>query len=570
MRRSAPVPDATRRPRAAVGLDWGEHALKAVEVQRTSSGYEILRAVSVAVPDAVRNGTPAAVGEWLADTLRREGFRAAQAVWSIPRHRLILRWMQLPGGTPEEIAQMVRFQAGKDLPLPMDRLRYNYARLDEAAPPDGAELPAKTRVLFAAVPAEVADRAAAVVDAAGLAVQGAVPSMMATWALARAARPDLFRAGPGSPASGGEASLGPAAGPDPSPASTVLIDIGWGSCEVSWCDASGIRHSRSAPVGLSALTAEPDAGVAPAAPPPPGSAAPETPRPDPRVALRENAPLPPAAEAWVGRLLAEIGRTLRAWKTEPGGLNIGNVLLAGGGARWPVLQARIGAELGVPVAPLEPSGGLVGTAVPPASLDPSFATAAGAALAALGEDAPFLNLLGALEVRRRRLHGVLVAAGIAGAVLLTGGLVTGWVLLARREAELHAREAQIKELKPRVDQILQTEKQVALASQWGPNRVALADLLREITVLFPPEAYVTTMSVDESGLIRLSGRSKSNQVMSKLVNGLNGSPLFANAAMGAFTKNNDRGEFRYDYTITVQIRSLIPEKANGDKTKAKT
>ncbi len=570
-----------------MGLDLGEHAFKAVEIQRTATGFEILHAVSVPVPDGVRGGSPAVLGEWLTGVLRRQGFKAAQAVWSVPRHRLILRWLQLPQGTPEEIAQMVRFQAGKDLPLPLEKLRYNYTRVG-GDPPVESGAHGKVRILFAAVPSEVADRAAAVVDAAGLIVEGALPSLLASWTLGRATRPDLFPEAPSGADGSGEASTGgevspaePARQADassgssaPSPHAVAVIDVGWGSSEVILGLGGEVRYSRSAPVGLSGLaevlrapsTKVPAASAGDPAP----STAPETVPTDPLEALRGDEPLPPAAEAWAGQLIAEVSRSIRAWQAELGGADVGAVLLAGGGARLAALRSLLEGELGVPVTPLEPSGGLVGSAVPPASLDPSFASAAGAALSSLSEEAPFLNFLGALEVRRRRLHEVLVVGGIAAAVLLVAGLVTGWILLSGRQAELDLREAQIKELKPRVEQIQQTEKQVALASQWGPDRVPLADLLREITALFPPEAYVTTLGVDESGMIRISGRSKSNQVMSKLVSGLNGSKSFVNAALGAFTKNSDRSEFRYDYTITVQIRSLVPEKSNGDKAKLKT
>ena len=178
--------EAKRRPKAVLGIDVGERALKVVEIQRTASAFEIVRAVTVPVPDGLREGPPGAFGEWLTGVLRREGIRTSQAVWIIPRHRMILRWLQLPASTPEEIAQMVRFQAGKDLPLPVEQLRYNYVPLGVEPATEGT--PAKVRLLFAAVPLLVADRAAAIADAAGLTLVGALPSMLATWMLARVAR----------------------------------------------------------------------------------------------------------------------------------------------------------------------------------------------------------------------------------------------------------------------------------------------------------------------------------------------------------------------------------------------
>jgi type IV pilus assembly protein PilM len=557
--------DAKRRSKSVVGIDLGEHALKLVEVERTASVYQIVRTATAPIPAAVREGPPGAFGEYLTGALRRAGIRASQAVLTVPRHRMILRWLHLPGGTPEEIAQMVRFQAGKDLPLPVEQLRYNYATV--GTEPAAAGAPAKIRLLFAAVPMAVADRAAAIADAAGLTLLGALPSMLATWSLARATRPDLIAPEP-PPAA--EENAGAAAPPAPA---TALVDVGWGSSEVTVGRGSQILYSRSAPVGLSGLAEALRGGAAPPAAGAPAAAPAGTADPaplDPLAALRGASRLPPGGAAWMDRFVAEVTRSLRAQQAETGGAEVTGVLLTGGGSCIPTLQGRLADELGVPVTALVPSGGAVLPAAGLAEADPSCAAAAGAAIAALAEDASFLNLLGALTRRRRIAREILVAGGIAAAVLLVAALVTGWVLLAGREAELARREDRLKALKPRVDQVLQLEKQVALASQWGPDRVLLADLLREITSLFPPEAYVTTLNIDEAGTIRINGRSKSNTIMSKLVGSLNGSKAFVNASMGAFTKNNDKGDFKYDYAITVQVRSLVPEKPNGEKAKPKT
>jgi Tfp pilus assembly PilM family ATPase/Tfp pilus assembly protein PilN len=543
--------------------------------------------VSVPVPPALREAGPTAIGDWLTTTLRRHGFHASQAVWSIPRHRIILRWLLLPSGTPEEIAQMVRFQAGKDLPLPVEQVRYNYVRIgtEPSAAPGAA---GKVRLLFAAVPSAVADRSVAIADAAGLTLAGALPSMLATWTLARTTRPDLFPRDPGTTAAGATPAA-PDTGTAPADATTdvpapedsgppvAVIDIGWGSSEVA-VGGVHVRYSRSAPVGLSGLAVALAPPAAPAgtgaAPPAADSkAAAEAPAAaDPLAAVRDAASLPPAAADRAERHIAEIARSLRAMQAELGGAEPGCVLVAGGGAGIPAVRTLLARELGLPVWALEPAGGAVAAAAEAAEAahDPGFAAAAGAALSVLREDAPFLNLLGALQVRRHFLHMLLKVGGIAAAAVLAVVLVAGWILLSRKDADLEQRKDRLKGLKPRVDQIVQIEKKAQLAAQWSrDDRVLVTDLLREITALLPPEAYVTTLTIDEAGTIRFNGRTKSNQVMSKLVTSLNGSKAFVNATMGAFTKNNDKGDFKYDYSITVQVRGLAPEKPNGDKGKPK-
>src|SRR5262249_1344666 len=73
-----------------------------------------------------------------------------------------------PAGSPDELVAMVRFQVEREMPLPLDQVRYSYIETGRA---DG-----KVRVQVAAVPKELIDPAVTAVEAAGMKVAGAYGS----------------------------------------------------------------------------------------------------------------------------------------------------------------------------------------------------------------------------------------------------------------------------------------------------------------------------------------------------------------------------------------------------------
>lgn len=582
-----PIPSLglKRRVRSVVGLDLGESALKAVEVQRAAAGFEAVRAATIAVPAEVRAGSAEAFGEWLAANLRRHGIRASQCAWAVPRHQVILRWLRLPAGSPDEITQMVRFQAGKELPVPLEHVRLNFTRIGEdasdpaAAPSPAAASPARSSegdaaaaipppaspapdapganasgqgaapggpaprpldadalkhgagrvlVLLAAAPAEVIQRLADIARASGLTLVGVTPSTVATWTAAAAGGADRGR--------------------------VAVLDVGWSATEVLIGKDGQIRFSRSAPVGLSGLA---DALRATA-----GTGAADGARDgDPLARAKESPDLPPPAAAWARRFMAEILRSVRAQQSEAASAAVDRVQVAGGGAMVPGLVRALASHLGVPAAPLDCfSGGMLTAGAELGPRDPSMAAAVGAALVALRPYAAGLNLFGTLGERPRAGLGRSQRLGLAAAAALLLALGAGQVVLSRREAFLAEREAELAKKKPLSEEVIRIEKKIALAAPWAAARAPLADLLLEISSLFPAEAYVTSLTYtepakDEPGTIRIAGRSKSNQVVTKLADVLNDSKLLSNASLGPITQNSEKSDFRYDYSITVHVKS---------------
>lgn len=57
---------------------------------------------------------------------------SGRIVLVIPRAKAILREFQIPEGSDEEVIQMIRFQVEKELPLPLDQMRYSFAEISRA------------------------------------------------------------------------------------------------------------------------------------------------------------------------------------------------------------------------------------------------------------------------------------------------------------------------------------------------------------------------------------------------------------------------------------------------------
>lgn len=60
----------------------------------------------------------------LRDIFQKNEFPSGKAVLVIPRRFALVRELSIPAGTPEEIAGMIRFQLSKDLPMPIEEVRY--------------------------------------------------------------------------------------------------------------------------------------------------------------------------------------------------------------------------------------------------------------------------------------------------------------------------------------------------------------------------------------------------------------------------------------------------------------
>jgi hypothetical protein len=141
-------------------IELGPKTLTAVTVKINGRGPEIVQSGTVELGGVDAESVRTALG--------KTGVSGPRGVLVVSRGQALLRELELPAGSPDELVAMVRFQVEREMPLPLDQVRYSYV---ETGRSDG-----KVRVQVAAVPREVLDPAVTAVEAAGVKVAGAYVS----------------------------------------------------------------------------------------------------------------------------------------------------------------------------------------------------------------------------------------------------------------------------------------------------------------------------------------------------------------------------------------------------------
>lgn len=104
------------------------------------------------------------------DILAKHKFRETNVSLVIPRQFVILREFTVPSGTPEELISMVRFQIEKEMPLPMDKMRWTFVDLQKVE--------GKHRILAVAAPVDVVDGWVETLTKVGLKVKACYTTTM--------------------------------------------------------------------------------------------------------------------------------------------------------------------------------------------------------------------------------------------------------------------------------------------------------------------------------------------------------------------------------------------------------
>lgn len=181
-------------------IEIGPGRLSAVSGKMNGKGAEIVRLGSAELASLDAPALKAA--------LEKAGVAGPKVVLVVPRGQAVLRDLELPAGTPEELASMVRFQVEREIPLPMDEIRYSFV---EAGRAEG-----KVRVQVAAVRRELLEPAVAAIEGAGLKVAGVVVSSYGLLAL------------------------------QADPALSVLVEVGAGEAEILLAEGGRMEFSRVA------------------------------------------------------------------------------------------------------------------------------------------------------------------------------------------------------------------------------------------------------------------------------------------------------------------------------------
>lgn len=158
--------------RRVIGLDVGTNAVTVAEVSVGATPARLTAFGQVALPrDAVREGEivdEQAVIEAIRRLRAEVGFRKAPVRVGIATPRLVVRQVEMPVMSREDLAGALRFQAQDLIPIPLDEAVLDFSILDTYTPP-GADEPVM-RVLIAAAQQQTVMRLVEAVERAGLPV----------------------------------------------------------------------------------------------------------------------------------------------------------------------------------------------------------------------------------------------------------------------------------------------------------------------------------------------------------------------------------------------------------------
>ena len=412
--------------RRLIGLDIGTNAVTVAEVRpgdpprlemfgQVALGRETMREGEVADDAAVTE----AVGRLRAEV----GLKKVSVRLGLASPRVVVRQIEMPLMSRDELGSALKFQAAELIPIPLDDAVLDFAILGPASPGDGGEQ--RMNVLLAAVQEATVLRLVQAVEAGGLQVSAVdlVPLALIR-PLARAV-PDLALVGAGV---AGDALVGAAPGVALAAGAVGaegIVSFGGGVTAIAVHEAGVPRFVRVLGTGGRELT---DAIALDLDLPPETAEALKR-----QLGGAGHDELVTRARSSIERplsvLLDEVRSSIDYYRNQPGSSPLLRIVVTGGGAQLPGLSERLSALVGVPVEQARPRelvalGDIGFSEEELPRLDPYLPAAVGLALGGAGVGT-VINLLprarqSARSSRSPRLSPKAIAAGTAFAVLLGG------------------------------------------------------------------------------------------------------------------------------------------------------
>ena len=401
--------------RRLIGLDIGTNAVTLAEVRagdpprlemfgQVALGRETMREGEVA--------DDAAVTEAVQRLKAEVGLKKVSVRLGLASPRVVVRQIEMPLMSREELGSALQFQAAELIPIPLD-----FAILGPASPGEGGE--PRMHVLLAAVQEATVSRLVAAVEAGGLSVAAVdlVPLALIR-PLARAV-PDLALVGAGAAGDPGAALA------DGSVGAEGIVSFGGGVTAIAVHEGGVPRFVRVLGTGGRELT---DAIATDLDLPPETAEALKR-----QLGGDGHDELVTRARAAIERplsvLLDEVRSSIDYYRNQLGSSPLLRIVVTGGGAQLPGLSERLSALVGVPVEQARPRelitmGDIGFSEEELPRLDPYLPAAVGLALGGAGVGT-VINLQPrarqAVGTRKRaKIAPGAIAAGMAVVVLLGG------------------------------------------------------------------------------------------------------------------------------------------------------
>lgn len=162
------MPLSLFRKSSYVGLDIGHHTIKAVQMERTASGWRVVHVDSVPTPvDSVKDGVVVGIDE-VAQSIRevlKHGRIAATSVnIAVAGGSVVVRTVRIPKMAESQLRKSIKFEASRYVPSSVEDSYVEFEILGEA--PDS-----QMDVLIVAAPREIVESRVKACEKAGLDVE---------------------------------------------------------------------------------------------------------------------------------------------------------------------------------------------------------------------------------------------------------------------------------------------------------------------------------------------------------------------------------------------------------------
>ncbi len=478
---------------AAIGLDIGSSAVRAVELSAGTGRHQLRAVAQVGLPPGAVVEGEVRQPEIVAEALRRlwseGGFSSRRVVAAVGGQRVIVREAQVTAMSASDFRSAMSFEVQDLIPIPVADAVLDFQILGPGQPaPDGRD---RMRILLAAADRQAVDRLLGTLEQASLEAVGLDVHPLAALRAISTTNP------------------GPA----------CLVTIGAQLTVVTMKTADGGLLNRTLAIGSERMTAGlglrlgVTSGEAEAVKRYATSSAGSG-------AARAAALVEEEAEPLVSQIIESIDY----FQSQTGIDTVEELLVSGGGALTSQLLGTLGRAAGVPVSLVDPFAAIdnaVEIEVPDIDRAKIHCLSA-TGLAMWGAETPDarISLLPASVIEARRRRKALTASGVAAAVLVAG---LGGLWFQRHESAAHLR-AQAASIEAQSQALKSSSSSLGAVTSYfnavAARRQALhsigagvdwPSLMREISAAMPASATLTsvnlTASTGTAGTTATSGTS---------------------------------------------------------------
>ena len=474
---------------------------------------------------------PTTLGTAIARALDQLGVKPGPVVMGVPRAQVVLRTITLPVlDDVRELASMVHFQVGKDLPFRMDEAVIDFKvrrkitppvpRVDAAAKPDLSAVepvpPPRLEVLVAAVKRDVVEFYQQTADIAGLKL---VTLGLLPYANARCVE-----------------ACNVAGGDQP----VALVSLRPDEMNIDVIAQQTLLFSRGAPIKTHPEPAGNSDNAAPEAAPP--------------------------GDEFANAVTIEAVRSLHGYSGMDSQTPVTKVVVTGATGQERAVVDRLSKRLAVPCSLLDLASALE-LSVEAAEHAPGAISTIGLALGVHDANGlPFDFLNPKRPAVQRDMRRIAILAGMAAVVALLVAVLGLRQFLINQRLKIQASaDRELADAKSKQPIYQKMIRQAAVVDDWVKGSRNWLEHYSCLSAILPAaeEVYITSLSINAQGVIRLSVQARSGEILARLDKQLRDAGYLVKPL--AITPGADR--FGYEFRSSVEL--LVPDKVKIDLSKLK-